>query len=107
MAQAAREGCAALKAGGFHSRGRTETQEGASCAGIKYGERRTGLEQSDAAYGPSTQQCPLHALFVAEPRQIVAIADGQPMRAVEVGQSARGVQRGFVVECAVESGVAG
>src|SRR5216683_617195 len=95
------------KTGGFDSRSGSQSEKRAASAGIQYGERRTRLNNCDAADGPVRQKRALETGLALEKRQIVAVADGQTMSAIEVGQPARCVQRGLVVECAVERSVAG
>src|SRR6266446_1793783 len=106
-AEAIGERATRSKTGGFDSRGGSQSEKRAACAGIQYGKRRTRLNNCDAADSPVCQECTLQTGFVFEERQIVAVADGQTMSAVEIGQRARCVQRGLVVECAVERSVAG
>src|SRR6266567_2978572 len=106
-AEATGERATRCKTGGFDSRSGSQSEKRAASAGIQYGEWRTRLNNCDAADRPVRQKRALETGFALEKRQIVAVADGQTMSAIEVGQPARCVQRGLVVECAVERSVAG
>src|SRR5882724_1219963 len=107
---APRVDCAGKRAAGCQAAGQRagskSRAEKACCrSGIRYRERRSRLENSDAAYGPVLQQSGLHAGSVLKDRQVVAIADNKPMRPVEVREAARSIQRGLIIERGIERGI--
>jgi len=65
------------------------------------------LEDADAADGPISKQCGFDAGSVFEDREIVAVAHDKALWAIEVGQSARGVQGGLIIKGRIEGGVSG
>ena len=88
-----RERASARQASGKSARCKAQSQETASCAGIRDGKRRAGLESRDAAEGPMAQQSGFPPGFVLVKRQVVAITHHKAVCAVEVGKATGSVER--------------
>src|SRR6266852_813797 len=76
-------------------------------SGIRYRERSARLENGDPAHGPILQQSCLDAVRALEERQVVPVADDEPVRAIEVREAPRSIERGLIVEGGIERSVAG
>src|SRR5207248_6686757 len=73
--------------------------------GIRHRERRSRLEDGDAAQSPAAERCSFPSGFIFVKRQIVAVTDHEPVLAVEVRETAGSSEARFVVKGSVERGV--
>jgi hypothetical protein len=81
------------------------TEEGGAGAGIENRERRSGLENSYATDGPSAQRVVDESARMPKEGKFIDVAHGETVRAVEIGNAARGVDVALVIVGGVESGV--
>src|SRR5581483_2922707 len=79
----------------------------ASGTTIQNGERHSALEDRDPAHLPAAKQHSFHTSVVKEERQVVGIADREPVRTIEVRKASGSVDVALIVVRRIESRVAG
>src|SRR6202790_5023162 len=95
---AGRETCCGVR------NGRQGVKRG-SRAGIDDGKGQTRLEDGHTGKAPPTQHFALPAFCLREERQVVQIADDQPMRSIEIGKAAGTAQIELIIKYGVEGSV--
>ena len=105
--QCAGQGAAAGKTSRKGARSETRPEKRGSRRRIRHRERRARLGNGDAAHGPVPKQSAFDAARVLEEWQVVAVAHHEPVRAIEVREAARSIERGLIVESGIKRGVSG